>query len=151
MFIKIFILLLLSIGSLHAQTIEVLQELNFGKITVKPVREPSFIKISRFGAITIQNHIWLIEQGHRAEFALTNYPPNTELYVNVIIHDTMTKSALGGEVQLEIKDLDYKSSVTTNAAGYAHFYVGGALHTTNNHLPYKNTDYRAKLELEISY
>lgn len=150
-YITIITATLLNSLSIHAEEVTLIQPLDFGKVLVSPSRITSTITITSSGNTILTNQIWVIEEGHRAEFLLQNYPPNKTLNVNISIIDPLTQSSSGGDTQFIVKDIEFPTQVTTDGRGEAKVNIGGTLETTNNSQPYLNGNYQTKLDFQVSY
>lgn len=133
------------------ERVELIQALSFGTIVVGHNRTPSSIEVSPVGNVRRTNQIWMIEDGHNAEFLLTGYPAYKQVNIRVEIIDNETRSQDGITEQFKLTQAISANFVTTDGVGSARVLVGGTLETTGNNQAYFNTDYSAQLKLIVEY
>lgn len=129
--------------------ISVLQDLDFGKITIVHNTQLSHLVIPRGGNPYSNGQIHIITPGEPAELLLYDYPPYTKLEIAINFNSHIGSGIAGNHFVL--KSLNYPSSVITNNNGEATLTVGATLENSINNVPYYDTTYASDWTITVSF
>ena len=126
--------------------------LDFGKIVISSNNAASQAIVNRNGGAQYVGNIFPVSPPHRAEFALTNFPPNTTIFISATSIQATSNSEVASNEQFKLDNIDTPSSIVTNSNGSATLYVGGTLQTSGSGSnAYTNTNYSLKYRLDLNY
>lgn len=141
-------------SSIRSETITEVKTLDFGVIVLKNNNANYVMNMTFSGNITADPEIIIIESGHPAEYDLSDFPPNTQLTIDIIAPDTETN--LAGAIdpstsQFTITNYHTSSSIiTTDALGNATISVGATLTSSGTGF-YKDAIYFSYITIMVSY
>ena len=140
-------------GVAHAQSMQEVIGISFGRIAITDTSQPFVMSIDRNGNVTKDNAIAVIEPGHPAEYVLENYLPNRVLSISVTAPTTIARKSSNTSPTVDdmtINGFDYPPTVITDAFGSATINIGATL-TTGSGGVYADGVYYINLYVTVGY
>lgn len=141
-----FILLCLSASSFA----DVLEPLNFGTLVIAKNDRVSSVKLPTNHAMSSNNDIHIMERGHPARLVFEGLPANT--LVNISSSSTNVELKKDGfSPVFVIAQLLYQPTLQSNVYGEIELVIGAILQTSGTGTNYTDGEYRATVDIELSY
>lgn len=144
-------MMLISFSEVKGDIIEI-SPLSFGSIVITDNTTQEKVVLNYSGNVGYSSGIYAVTPPNAAEFLLTNYPSNQQVFISARSTQARSNSDIYSADQFTLTNVDVPSVLTTDNSGSAALFVGGTLETSGSGVnSYLNTQYRISYQISVNY
>lgn len=136
----------------RAADVEFIQNLHFGDIVIVDNSSPGTFSLSYFGERFVSNHFKIISPSQVGQVLLSDYPVNSELFINAFVLQANSNSDAISSEQFQLTAISHPPSVLIKTDGTAIINIGGTIKTSGSgSLAYADTNYSIAIQIQVQY